>query len=197
MTTLLQNDLSAKADVAGGDEKAASTDNAVVAAPSSLHDQIKHPANGLKAKQDAVSPEQADETALHSHFPSVPTTYLPLTVFIYRLLSFFLSLAFLGCTVLFALFKTLPSLLWILVSYAQFKDPDRNRPFYALEQDRRRSPRRELRMDVGYYAQLVGLKSEEVKVETEDGFMLTVQHIIDVRPGAPDWKRLCPPISRF
>jgi hypothetical protein len=52
-------------------------------------------------------------------------------------------------------------------------------------------------MDVGYYAQLVGLKSEEVKVETEDGFMLTVQHIIDVRPGAPDWKRLFPPISRF
>jgi Partial alpha/beta-hydrolase lipase region len=52
-------------------------------------------------------------------------------------------------------------------------------------------------MDVGYYAQLVGLKSEDVKVETEDGFILTVQHIIDVRPGAPDWKRLFPHLTSF
>jgi hypothetical protein len=49
-----------------------------------------------------------------------------------------------------------------------------------------------LKCDISYYAQLVGLDCEETKIETEDGFILTVQHIIDRRPDSAHWKRTNP-----
>ncbi|PVH78911.1 alpha/beta-hydrolase [Cadophora sp. DSE1049] len=40
-------------------------------------------------------------------------------------------------------------------------------------------------VDVGYYARRVGLDSEEVKVQTEDGFVLDLWHVYDPREYTP------------
>ncbi|KAH7398071.1 putative ab-hydrolase associated lipase [Cadophora sp. MPI-SDFR-AT-0126] len=40
-------------------------------------------------------------------------------------------------------------------------------------------------VDVGYYARRVGLDSEEVKVQTEDGFVLDLWHVFDPREYTP------------
>jgi len=125
------------------------------------------------------SPKQVDESVETSVFPPLPFHYSFLTIQFYRLLSFFLSLAFLTVVVILALFKTLPSIVWVIWSRCQFKDPNRQRPFYHEEKQRKHKNPGKLKCDVTYYAQQQGLSCEEFKVETEDGFILTIQHMLD------------------
>lgn len=99
-----------------------------------------------------------------------------------------LSVCFLVFVMACAMAKTVPSMAWTVLSWCQFKDPDRLRPFYILEKERRRIEKGKLKCDVGYYAQRVGLECHESQVETEDGFILTIQHIVDRTPGAIDAK---------
>ena len=138
---------------------------------------------------DIIKSAEADETALHSHFPPVPTHYSFIAKYFYRILSFFLSILFLSCNVIIATFHSVPSIGWVILSWLRFKDPNCHRPFYELEKSRRKIPTGRLKCDVGYYAKLVGLDTQEFNIETEDGFILTVQHIIDRRPGAVYWRR--------
>ena len=195
---LLENETaSSKSPVpAKEDEKEGSSEpNGATASPAVLSDGLIGPAEASKkpnGSQDTVKLTEADETALHSHFPPVPTHYSSFAKYFYRILSFFLSIIFLSYNIIIALFHTVPSLGWVLLSWLQFKDPNRRRPFYELEKSRRKSPTGKLKCDVGYYAKLVGLDTEEFNIETEDGFILTVQHIVDQRPGAVHWRRKRP-----
>lgn len=99
-----------------------------------------------------------------------------------------LSVCFLVFVVTCAMAKTVPSMAWTILSWCQFKDPARRRPFYEREKETRAVDAGKLKCDVGYYAQRVGLECHEYHVETEDGFILTIQHIIDRTPGAIDTK---------
>jgi len=139
------------------------------------------------------SPKQVDESVDTSVLPPLPSHYSFLTTQFYRLLSFFLSLAFLTVVVTLAMFKTFPSIAWIVRSRIQFKDPNRLRPFYKQEKERKHKPQRKLKCDVSYYAQQEGLSCQEFKVETEDGFILTIHHIFDPEPGAIDPQSIPPP----
>jgi hypothetical protein len=134
-------------------------------------------------------PEDADETVSSPLFPPLPSHYTFMTIQLYRFLSLFLSIAFLIFVMTCAMFKTVPSIMWVLWSWCRFKDPNRFRPFYEQEKARKHTKTGKLRCDIGYYAQRVGLECEESKVETEDGFILTIQHIIDQGPGFVDFKR--------
>ena len=134
-------------------------------------------------------PKTADETVSSPLFPPLPSHYTFLTIQLYRFLSLFLSVAFLIFVVTCAMFKTVPSIMWVLWSWCRFKDPNRLRPFYEQEKARKHIKTGKLKCDIGYYAQRVGLECEESKVETEDGFILTIQHIIDRDPVLVDFKR--------
>lgn len=136
-------------------------------------------------------PKDADEAVSSPLFPPVPSHYTFLTIQLYRFLSLFLSIAFLIFVVTCAMFKTVPSIMWVLWSWCRFKDPDRFRPFYEQEKKRKHIKTGGLKCDIGYYAQRVGLECEESKVETEDGFILTIQHVTDRRPGSVDFRRNC------
>jgi len=74
-------------------------------------------------------------------------------------------------------------------SWCQLKDPNRLRPFYQQEKERKRLNTGKLKCDINYYAKLQGLRGEETRIETEDGFILTLQHIIDRSPGSVDSTR--------
>ena len=134
------------------------------------------------------TPKDADETVSNPLFPPLPSHYTFLTIQLYRLLSLFLSVAFLIFIMTCAMFKTVPSVMWVLWSWCRFKDPNRFRPFYEQEKTRKHIETGKLKCDIKYYTQRVGLECEESKVETEDGFILTIQHIIDRRPGSVDFK---------
>lgn len=142
-----------------------------------------HPTNDDETSRNDSSninsPKQVDESADTSVFPALPSHYSFLAIQFYRLLSFFLSLAFLTVVVILAIFKTVPSIVWVVWSRCQFKDPDRLRPFYREEKQRKHKNPGKLKCDVAYYTQQQGLSCEEFKVETEDGFILTIHHIID------------------
>src|SRR5579859_1969398 len=129
-----------------------------------------------------------EEEASTSSVPPIPS-YTPLARFTYNFLSIFLSPLFLETILLGALYNALCSGSWFVWSWCRhFTNPDLSRPFYELEQEKHHITRGDLKCDIAYYGQLVGLDCEEFKIETEDGFILTIQHIIDRRPGAPDWK---------
>ena len=87
------------------------------------------------------------------------------------------------------MFNTVPLIAWVLWSWFNFKDPNRFRPFYKEEKERKDIETGRLKCDIAYYAKRVGLDCDEAKVETEDGFILAIQHIIDRRPGSVDSKR--------
>ncbi|KAK4171482.1 Alpha/Beta hydrolase protein [Triangularia setosa] len=133
--------------------------------------------------------------------PPSPMTHIQCLIF--RVTSFFLSLAFLAVIVLGALFTSIgPSLehLWLR---ATFRNPDATRPFYA-EELRRAEIRKEqekswtsgilpnpekeeylhteggpdpLVCDPAYYARRVGLDIEPFEVQTEDGFLIDLWHV--------------------
>jgi hypothetical protein len=88
--------------------------------------------------------------------------------------------------------KTVPSIVSAIGSWCCFKDPNRFRPFYHEEKKRKDIKTGKLKCNIGYYAQRAGLDCEEFKVETEDGFILTIQHVIDRRSGSVDAKSKIP-----
>ena len=104
-------------------------------------------------------------------------------------MSMILSIMFLAMVMFAAIIKTVPSIGWVVWSWCQLKDPNRLRPFYQLEKERRRIDTGKLKCDIGYFANRVGLECEETEIASEDGFILTMQHIVDRSAQATDWKR--------
>lgn len=139
-------------------------------------------------RSNTNTPKHADETVSSPLFPPLPSHYSFLTIIIYRVLSMFLSIGFLIVVVVCAMATTVPSLAWVLWSWFCFKDPNRKRPFYLQEKRRTHIDPGKLKCDIGYYAQRVGLDCEEFKIETEDGYILAIQHIVDRNPGSVDPK---------
>jgi len=134
-------------------------------------------------------PKLPNESLSDPLFPPSRTHYAGEAKVVYRLVSAILSFLFLCVVMVFAMVKTLPSIAWVVWSWLQFKDPNRFRPFYEQEKRRKNLDPGKLKCDIGYYAHREGLDCDETKIDTEDGFILTVQHILDRRQGAPDWKR--------
>ena len=163
-----------------------------------LHPRQQNDDNGHNSNNDGENidaPKQADESVDTSVFPPLPFHYSFVTTQLYRVLSFFLSLAFLTLVIILALLKTLPSIGWVIWSWCQFKDPNCYRPFYQQEKQRKKKNPGKLKCDVAYYAEQQGLSCDEFKVETEDGFVLIIQHILDRQPGSIDSKRAFPACS--
>jgi Partial alpha/beta-hydrolase lipase region len=120
-----------------------------------------------------------------------PEGHSSLTSWSYRIVSGALSTFFLVFFVLAgALIKAIPSGLWILWSRATFRNPDRYRPFFEQEQERKGLKTGILKADIPYYAGLVGLGCEEIEVETEDGYILTMQRLVDGRPEGINSRRI-------
>ncbi|KKK17096.1 hypothetical protein AOCH_003659 [Aspergillus ochraceoroseus] len=124
-----------------------------------------------------------------------------------RCISFVLSLLFLGVIVVSAFFRSLWFLLARMGQYVRGKNPREQRKFYAEERARKlerktasrkwklRQEKREVDEEVpdecppleggkdpivcnvAYYARRVGLDVETFKVQTEDGFILTMWHV--------------------
>lgn len=135
--------------------------------------------------------DEANGYMLSPLLPTIPGHFSLLPCYFYCFTSMALSTFFLVFYVLLgALLKSTPMLGWTLWSWCQFKDPRRNRPFYKEEKARNHIETGKLKCDIGYYANRVGLQCYETKVETEDGFILTMQHIVDTRPGAIDPSRI-------
>jgi len=134
---------------------------------------------------------KGDETHASPVFPTIPPRFSTLAIWFYGFSSAMLSTFFLVFYVLIgALIKSLPTIAWDVWSWCQFKDPGRFRPFYEEEMERKHLDTGKLVCDIGYYASRVGLECDEVKTETEDGFILTMQHIVDRRPGATPSKSI-------
>jgi len=130
-----------------------------------------------------------EESTAHTVLPALPTHFPSISVGFHYIISSILSSLFLIVYVLFAsILKSIPRTAWSIWSWCHFRDPNRVRPFYEEEKTRRNIQRGEIRDDIGYYANRVGLTCDEIKVETEDGFILTMHHIIDRTPGAVDSK---------
>jgi len=141
--------------------------------------------------------EEVDETVSSPLLPPIPNHITPATALFYRYLSGLLSTLFLVDVILLgALVKSLPGLCWTVWSWCQFKDPGRFRPFYEEERKRRHLETGKLKCDIEYYAQRVGLECDETTIQTEDGFILAMHHIVDRRPGAVDSKSITYPNFR-
>ncbi|KAL4978746.1 Alpha/Beta hydrolase protein [Aspergillus desertorum] len=149
---------------------------------------------------------------VYKHPPSAFDTMRYLAI---RFASFVLSLLFLLVVVLGALVRGLWLLLVAAGHYIMGRNPRQQRRFYAEERarklDRRTSSRRwKLRQekrdadeeapddcppleggkdlvvdDVAYYARRVGLDVETFKVQTEDGFILTLWHVYNPHEYSP------------
>jgi hypothetical protein len=122
-------------------------------------------------------------------FPPVPV-YGPATPLrraqcaVFRLSSGVLSLCFLGVVVLGAVFESVPEYVLRWWELLRRRDPDRDRPFAAIEKSRAASRKKleepdALVCDIGYYARREGLDVEVFEVETEDGFLLPLWHVFD------------------
>ncbi|KIM97660.1 hypothetical protein OIDMADRAFT_105193 [Oidiodendron maius Zn] len=185
-------------------------------------------ANKLQQKGHKASVSEEDSlrrampsSRTHPLFPPLPL-YGPSSLrqdiqsLLFRISSFFLSLAFLGVIVLGSTVTSIPLMfkhIWLRLT---FRDPAARRRFYE-EEKRRKKARKEaekvwkkhssltdsrtvmdpdnedkaawgafvpteggpdrLICDVGYYARRVGLDVEEFKVQTEDGFIITLWHV--------------------
>lgn len=139
--------------------------------------------NSVASNDDAAL--KSDETHSSPVFPTIPTRFSTPAVWFYRISSATLSSFFLVFYVLAgSLIKSIPTIAWDVWSWCQFKDPDRFRPFYQEEKARKHLDTGKLVCDIGYYASHVGLECDEMKTETEDGFILTMQHIVDRRSGS-------------
>jgi hypothetical protein len=147
-----------------------------------------HPAFLAPGRQASL--ESDSEEGFVIPLPAKSTGYSSLTTWWYRIVSGLLSTIFLIFYVLLgALIKAIPSGLWVLWSWCTFRNPDRYRPFYVAEKERRRMKTHRMKADISYYAGHVGLDCEEMKVETEDGFILTMQRIVDRRPEGINSRR--------
>jgi len=135
-------------------------------------------------------------------FPPVPL-YGPsspirtIQCYFFRFSSFFLSLAFLCTIVLGAMFTSVPSFTRRLCLQCMQKDPDASRPFYKEERKRKAQRQQDImaynnssKVDqykgpdplicgARYYARREGLDLETYEVQTEDGFIIELQHVYD------------------
>lgn len=148
-----------------------------------------HPAFSASLRQPCFEYDPEERVVLP--FPPKPEGHSSLTSWSYRIASGALSTFFLVFFVLAgALIKAIPSGLWILWSWATFSNPDRYRPFFEQEKERKRLKTGRMKADISYYAGLVDLGCEEMKVETEDGYILTMQRIVDDRPEGVNSRRI-------
>jgi Partial alpha/beta-hydrolase lipase region len=154
------------------------------------HFNVHDPSHSLDHRLNVGSPKDADEAVSNPLFPPLPVHYSFATIQLYRFLSMILSVVFLSIVMLGAMVKTIPSIWWVTWSRLRFKDPNRLRPFHQQEKERRHIDKGKLKCDIGYYAQRVNLESDETEIVTEDGFILTIQHIVDRSTGSTDWKRI-------
>lgn len=104
---------------------------------------------GKATQQGADGTLQRAMPPSHTHplFPPLPVYGPPsllrdLQCYVFRVTSFFLSLAFLGVIVLGALFTSIPGLCWHAFLHLTLQNPERSRPLYE-EEVRRRNLRRE------------------------------------------------------
>ena len=148
---------------------------------------LDNPSPGRRS--DTNTPKEADETVSSPLFPPISTHYSFLMVQFYRMTSTFLSFIFLTVVVFCAMIKTVSFAAYVLWCWLRLTNPNHLRPFIKQEEERKHINTGKLMCDVGYYARQVGLDCEETKIETEDGFILTIQHIVDRRPGSVDSKR--------
>ncbi|KAI5857834.1 Alpha/Beta hydrolase protein [Tricharina praecox] len=114
--------------------------------------------------------------------PATPLRRLQCAVF--RVTSGILSLSFLGVVVMGAIAESLPEFLLRRWKRVTLEDPDQGRLFRDIEMERKLERERngqpdELKCDIAYYAQRVGLDAELLTVETEDGFLLDLWHVFD------------------
>lgn len=144
-----------------------------------------------------------------------PSVLFSLQCLAYRAVSFCLSLSFLGFIVAASLFQNARLQLSNIAIRLDGGDPNMQRKFYAEEQARererekaaRRWQRRQAKKDVdeespddfppleggndpivcdvAYYARRVGLDVETVKVQTEDGFIITLWHVYNPQEYVP------------
>jgi Partial alpha/beta-hydrolase lipase region len=144
---------------------------------------------------DTVTKMADDETQPTLLIPPVSSCqYSSFEALLFNISSSILSPLFLiFCVLVPAILSAIPVLAWAIWSYVQFKDPNRWRPFYEEEKERRYMDTGKIVSDIGYYARRVGLDCEEFKIETEDGYILTMQHLIDKRPGAVPSNRTISP----
>ncbi|KAH1374406.1 hypothetical protein KXX50_002001 [Aspergillus fumigatus] len=146
---------------------------------------------------------------------SPPSLALTVRCVALRCVSFVLSLLFLGVVVIGALVGFAGRQLENLRMRIRGEDPHARRKFYAEERERQWSREEELRRwkrrqakrdvdeeapdecppleggpdllvcDVRYYARRVGLDVETFKVQTEDGFIITLWHVFNPQEYTP------------
>jgi len=150
-----------------------------------------HPALFASLRQPCF--EYDPEEGVVLPLPSKSEECSSLTRWSYRVVSGALSTIFLVFYVLVgALLKAIPSGLWILWSRTTFRNPDRYRPFFEQETERKGLKTGRMKADIPYYAGRVGLDCEEMKLETEDGYILTMQRLVDCRPEGTNSRRTFP-----
>ncbi|KAM3418566.1 hypothetical protein BST61_g4543 [Cercospora zeina] len=177
---------------------------------------------------DASLREAVPDSTTNPLFPPLPL-YGPPTVWrmtqcmCFRATSAVLSLCFLLAIVCGAIVDAVPKMSKTATKKAMLRDPNKQRPFYAEEEQRQQereaaeqawttykrgsqTPSGEkgipqdgefvpteggpdpLVIDVRYYARRVGLDAETYEVQTEDGFLIELIHIINPRDykASPD-----------
>ncbi|KAJ6262521.1 hypothetical protein Dda_3331 [Drechslerella dactyloides] len=177
------------AKVVAGNEKVLETSSGLrlPCDPAAL-DDIKTDAEITRLRRRTNSIERVPAKT-NPQFPPLPI-YGPLTrpkqiqIQLLRVVSFILSTVFLLSIVCGAVIETIRVNVHTLIHP---NERNLDRPLRGLEhqldreidEQERKFGKAQLKCDARYYARRVGLDMEEVKVTTEDGFILTLQHLFD------------------
>ena len=154
-----------------------------------LNGPASHPAFLVYSRQASLEYDPEETVVLP--LPAKPASFSPSVTWWYRIVSGLLSTIFLIFYVLMgALIKAVPWGLWVLWSWCTFRNPNRYRPFFEEERERKHIKTGRIKADISYYAGRVGLDCEEMKAETQDGFILTMQRIVDRRPEGINSRRI-------
>jgi len=154
-----------------------------------LNGSARHPAFLAYSRQASLEYDPEETVVLP--LPAKPASFSSFMSWWYRIVSGLLSTIFLIFYVLMgALIKAVPLGLRALWSWCTFRNPDRCRPFFEEETERKHIKTGRMKADISYYAGRVGLDCEEMKIETEDGFILTMQRIVDRRPEGINSRRI-------
>jgi hypothetical protein len=161
--------------------------------PQIIHDRCTSDASHRQgAGSAAYVLAVAHEATADRQFPPCPTRYPLPAILLYRFTSTILSPIFLSSILICALLKPIPAFCSKLWSCCwSFRNHKGCKIKHQQDQNDLQGTDT-LKCDISYYANLVGLDCEETKIETEDGFILTLQHIIDRRPDSVHWKRTNP-----
>ncbi|KAK6340652.1 hypothetical protein TWF696_008977 [Orbilia brochopaga] len=182
-------DVGLTAKVVAGNEKVLETSSGLrlPCDPAALDDiETDAEITSLKRRTNSIERVPARTNA---QFPPLPI-YGPLTwprwiqIQLFRVVSFILSTTFLLTIVCGAVIETIRVNIHNIM-HSQDQKPDR--PLEGLEhqldreidEQERKYDKAQLKCNVGYYARRVGLDMREFEVATEDGFILTLQHIFD------------------